>query len=293
VATPGADYSVIALEGVCLDISGCRILDGISWEVKEGEKWIVLGLNGSGKTSLLRLLSGFGYPSRGTMHVLGEPFGRTDLRTLRRHVGWVHGDLAVDFPRFMNGREVVMSGREGAIALYEERNGQAAEEAEAALDSIGVRHLAERLFHTLSTGERQRVLIARALAASPRVLLLDEPCIGLDPVAREDFLQSLSVLFRGRPDLTVIGVTHHVEEIIDGFTRLLVLARGRVAGQGDREEVMEGPAIARVYGERCRVDRRDGRYAMRFVAAPEATEDSDLSATTSRARNAAGCRGGE
>jgi iron complex transport system ATP-binding protein len=262
------DHAAVALQGVCLDIGGNRILDGISWEVAQGEKWIVLGLNGSGKSSLLRLVSGFGYPSRGMMHVLGEPFGRTDLRDLRRHVGWVHGDLAVDFPRFMSCREVVMSGEEGAIALYQEKVGHAVEEADAALSSIGARHLAERFFHTLSTGERQRVLIARALAARPRILLLDEPCIGLDPVAREDFLSSLSALFRDRPDLTVIGVTHHVEEIIDGFTRLLVLSKGRVAGQGAREEVMAGPAIARVYGERCRVDRHEGRYVMRFVAAP-------------------------
>ncbi len=264
--SPG-DHAAIALREVCLDIGGSRILDGISWEVGQGEKWVVLGLNGSGKSSLLRLVSGFGYPSRGSMHVLGEPFGRTDLRDLRRHVGWVNGDLAADFPRFMNAREVVMSGGEGAIALYEDKVGREADEADAALDSIGARHLAERLFHTLSTGERQRVLIARALAAGPRILLLDEPCIGLDPVAREDFLQSLSVLFRRRADLTVVAVTHHVEEIIDGFTRLLVLSKGRVAGQGGREEVMAGPAIARVYGERCRVDRYEGRYAMRFTAA--------------------------
>jgi iron complex transport system ATP-binding protein len=270
VAETGANHSAIELRAVCLDISGTRILDGISWDVAQGEKWVVLGLNGSGKSSLLRLISGFGYPSGGTMRVLGEPFGRTDLRDLRRHVGWVNGDLAADFPRFMNGREVVMSGGEGAIALYEDKGGREADEAEAALDSIGAGHLAERLFHTLSTGERQRVLIARALAAGPRILLLDEPCIGLDPVAREDFLESLSVLFSRRSDLTVIDVTHHVEEIIEGFTRVLVMGKGRVAGQGERDEVMAGPAIARVYGDRCRIDRHDGRYAMRFVAAPSA-----------------------
>jgi iron complex transport system ATP-binding protein len=278
VEAAATNHAAIALQGICLDVSGNRILDGISWEVGKGEKWVVLGLNGSGKTSLLRLISGFGYPSRGRMHVLGQPFGRTDLRELRRHVGWVHSDLAVDFPRFMNAREVVMSGGEGTIALYEETYGvraervlpygRAAEEADRALDSIGAHKLSERFFYTLSTGERQRVLIARALAARPQILLLDEPCIGLDPVAREDFLQSLAVLFRRRHDLTVIGVTHHVEEIIDGFTRLLVLEKGCVAGQGARDEVMAGPAIARVYGERCRIDRHDGRYAMRFVAAP-------------------------
>ncbi len=256
---------MIALQDVCLDIRGNRILEGISWQVAKGEKWIVLGLNGSGKTSLLRLVSGYGYPSRGSMQVLGEPFGRTDLRALRRRVGWVYGDLASDFPRFMTSREVVESGAEGTIALYEEKDGREAAQADAALESIGAGHLAQRLLHTLSTGERQRVLIARALAAGPLVLLLDEPCGGLDPVAREEFLSSLSRLFQRRPDLTVIHVTHHVEEIVPGYTHVLILAGGRVADQGTRDRVMEGPSIARVYGERCRVERRDGRYAMRFV----------------------------
>lgn len=265
MAIAGGDTRAVSLHGVSLDIRGTRILDTISWEVAKGEKWVVLGLNGSGKTSLLRLLSGFGYPSRGAMSVLGEPFGRTDLRMLRKHVGWVHGDLAVDFPGFMSGIEVVMSGAEGSLALYETRNGREAETAAAALESIGAGHLAERLFHTLSTGERQRVLIARALAAGPQLLLLDEPCLGLDPLAREDFLQSLSRLFALRSDLTVIGVTHHVEEIIEGFTRILLLAGGKAVAQGMRDEMMSGPEMARVYGRRCRIEHHDGRYAMRFA----------------------------
>ena len=265
MAVEGGDRSALSLKGVCLDIRGKRILDTVSWEVQRGEKWVVLGLNGSGKTSLLRLLSGFGYPSRGSMSVLGAPFGRTDLRDLRKHVGWVHGDLAADFPGFMSVMEVVMSGAEGSIALYETRDGKEADAAAAALASIGARHLADRLFHTLSTGERQRVLIARALAAGPQLLLLDEPCLGLDPLAREDFLLSLSRLFGLRSDLTVVCVTHHVEEIIEGFIRVLLLAGGKAVAQGTREEMLGGPEMARVYGTRCRIEQHDGRYAMRFV----------------------------
>ena len=113
------NHLAVSLSSVCLDIRGTRILSDISWDVGRGEKWVVLGLNGSGKTSLLRLLSGFGYPSRGDMQVLGEHFGRADLHQMRKRIGWVHGDLAADFPGFMNCREVVMSGAEGSIALYE------------------------------------------------------------------------------------------------------------------------------------------------------------------------------
>jgi iron complex transport system ATP-binding protein len=249
---------------VCLDIRGARILTDVSWDLARGEKWVVLGLNGSGKTSLLRLLSGFGYPSRGRMEVLGEPFGRADLRALRRRVGWVHGDLASDFPGFMSGREVVESGAEGSLAVYEELPREAVSRAQDALAAIGAGALAERRFHTLSTGERQRVIIARALAAGPELLILDEPCLGLDPVARERFLESLGQLFRARPRLTVIGVTHHVEEIIDGYDRMMLLADGRVVAQGTIPDVMAGPGIARVYGERCRITRVGSRYHMRF-----------------------------
>jgi iron complex transport system ATP-binding protein len=261
----GTNHLAASLSSVSLEIKGNRILSDVSWEVHKGEKWVVLGLNGSGKTSLLRLLSGFGYPSRGAMHVLGEHFGRSDLRQMRKRIGWVHGDLAADFPGFMDCREVVMSGAEGSIALYEAMPEKVVRHADEALASIGAGRLAERMFHTLSTGERQRVLIARALAAGHELLILDEPCLGLDPLAREDFLHSLGLLFRRRPDLTVIGVTHHVEEIIDGYDRVLLLAGGRVVDQGTIQAVMSGPGVPRLYGEGCRIEADAGRYRMYFV----------------------------
>jgi iron complex transport system ATP-binding protein len=266
---PAADGSAIRLEGMSLEINGTRILSGISWHVARGEKWVILGLNGSGKTSLLRVLSGFGYPSHGAVSVLGGEYGHTDLRLLRRHVGWVYGDLAADFPGFMTATEVVLSGGEGTIAFYDQITAAEAERAARALQEIGAGALAERRFHTLSTGERQRVLIARALAAHPQLLLLDEPCQGLDPVAREDFLHSLGYLFTRWQDLTVVCVTHHVEEIIPGYQRVLVLAGGTARAQGEREAVMGGEEIARIYGKRCRIEYHEGRYSMRFTGGPK------------------------
>jgi len=141
---------------------------------------------------------------------------------------------------------------------------KATRHADEALAALGADALADRMFHTLSTGERQRVIIARALAAGPELLILDEPCLGLDPVARESFLESLESLFNRRPDLTVIGVTHHVEEIIPGYDRMMMMHGGRVVAQGPIRDVMAGPGIARVYGDRCRIRHIGVRYHMHF-----------------------------
>ncbi|HVP18361.1 MAG TPA: ATP-binding cassette domain-containing protein [Spirochaetia bacterium] len=254
----------LELESVCLDIEGRQILKDITWRVGRGEKWIILGRNGSGKTSLLRLLSGFGFPSRGRMRVLGELLGRTDLHLLRRKIGWIHGDLAADIPVFMTALEVVLSGAEGSLVVYQEVPQTEEAMALRMLETLGMMDFAGRRFFRLSTGERQRVLIARALASGPELLLLDEPCQGLDPRAREEFLESLAGLLAARPDLSVVSVTHHVDEIIDGFTRVLVLEDGGVLAGGERDEVLTPVMVKRLFGERCRLHSRGGRYFLSF-----------------------------
>jgi iron complex transport system ATP-binding protein len=254
----------ISLSGVVLQIQGKRILGDISWDVERGEKWVVLGRNGSGKTTLLRLLAGYGFPSRGTLEILGETFGKTDLRQMRKRVGWVHGDLAAEIPPFMSAIEVVLSGARGSLAFYETAGRAEKTAAARHLDSMGAGGLAARIFRTLSTGERQRVLIARALTAHPEILLLDEPCAGLDPLAREEFLESLSALLQDRDGLTVVAVTHHVEEIVEGFAKVLVLDRGGVVAQGRKARVMKREVLSRVYGGRCRLSVRHGRYTLGF-----------------------------
>ncbi|HET6485603.1 MAG TPA: ATP-binding cassette domain-containing protein [Spirochaetia bacterium] len=274
------------LVGVGLWIGGKPILRGITWQVGPGEKWAVLGLNGSGKTTLLKLLSGYRFPSRGTVRILGETLGSTDVRALRKRVGWVHGDLAPEFPLFMSAAEVVASGTRGVIAVYDDGPEARSAAVRDALRSVAALHLAGRPFHQLSTGERQRVLIARALAARPELLLLDEPCAGLDPVAREGLLRSLEHLFETRPSLTVVSVTHHVEEIVRGYSRVLLLGRGRVAGVGPRDQVMREETLAGIFGPECRVSRRDGRYSLSF------RRDGSGSGGRTRTGSARGRRGG-
>ena len=231
-----------------------------------GQRWVLLGPNGSGKTSLVRLFSGYSYPSEGTLEVLGERFGRTDLRLLRGRIGWVHSDVRYQIPPFMSAAEVVLSRARGGLVLYGEVPAADRARALRQLDLLAVRHLAERRFATLSTGERQRVLIARALAPDVELLLLDEPAIGLDPAARERFLDDLAVLFRQRPGLTVVYVTHDIAEITSTYDGVLLLDGGRTVASGPPCETLTARNLQAIFGPRCRLQQHGDRYAIRFAA---------------------------
>ena len=263
---PSPAPQAVVARGIGLVVDGARILDDISLVLRRGERWAVLGPNGSGKTSLVRLFSAYAYPSEGTLQVLGERFGRTDLRRLRARIGWVHSDVRYQIPPFMSAAEVVMSRARGGLVLYGEVPAAALAQARRQLALLAAAHLAERRFATLSTGERQRVLIARALAPEVELLLLDEPAIGLDPAARERFLEDLAALFRQRRELTVVYVTHDIAEITARYDGVLVLDRGRTAACGAPPEALTEVTLQAVFGARCRLDRRADRYAIRFAA---------------------------
>ena len=259
----GGELSVL-LQDVSFELGGTPILRGIDWEVGAGGRWVLLGPNGSGKTTLLKLITGYVYPSSGRVAVLGREFGHTDLRELRTRIGWVHYDLRNMIPEFMNTLEVVLAGERGTLSFYEEYT--PAEQGRAAhnLEALRAGQLIGRRFATLSTGERQRVLIARALMAKPDILLLDEPCMGLDPLSREEFLESLQILFVEKPSMTVITVTHHVEEITGAYEGVLILDRGRVMACGGRKQTLKEEMISRLFGHRCTLSFRGGRYSLHF-----------------------------
>ena len=254
----------VLLQDVCFQLRGIPILEGIDWEVGGGGRWVLLGPNGSGKTTLLKLITGYTYPSRGRVAVLGREFGHTDLRELRTRIGWVHYDLRNMIPEFMNVLDVLLAGEKGRLSFYEEVTPEEKCRAEKNLRALRAEQLIRRRFSTLSTGERQRVLIARALMAQPEILLLDEPCMGLDPLSREEYLDSLHLLFLEKPDMTVITVTHHVEEITDAYRGVLILDRGRVLASGDRQQTLKGETISRLFGHRCALTFRAGRYSLHF-----------------------------
>ena len=244
---------------------GVRILDGISWQMKAGEHWAILGANGSGKTSLLSALTGYLTPTSGAIDLLGQRYGAANWPELRKQVGIVSSSIRQKMADAEPALVSVVSGKYAMIDYWGKVRRQAREEALALLSQIGCEPLAERPWAVLSQGERQRVLIGRALMAHPQLLILDEPCAGLDPVAREHFLEFIERLSRTPGAPALVLVTHHVEEIVQGISHTLLLREGRVLAAGKRSVVLRESLLSKTFGEKIRVTRRDGRVTLRVI----------------------------
>lgn len=244
-----------------------RILEAIRWTVRAGEHWVILGANGSGKTSLLSALTGYLTPSEGTIMVLSHRYGASDWRELRKRIGLVSSALAQMAPNDEPAWQTVVSGKYAMIDFWGKARKRDRRRALAILQDVGCQGLAEREWIYLSQGERQRVLIARALMSRPALLILDEPCAGLDPVARERFLQFLGRVGRKRPGPVLVLVTHHVEEIMPVFSHVLLLRRGAVLFQGPKRQALSERWLSRAFGAPLQLRRLPGpRLAMRIRA---------------------------
>ncbi|MBI4625222.1 MAG: ABC transporter ATP-binding protein [Verrucomicrobia bacterium] len=248
------------------------ILRGVNWRVAPGEHWVILGANGSGKTSLLKALTGYLSPTAGAFAVLGRRYGASDWRELRLQIGIVTSAFAAAIPPAEPALDTVVSGKFAQLDLWHRVTRVDRAAARRLLRSAGLAALADRAWAFLSQGERQRVLIARALMARPRLLILDEPCAGLDPVAREKFLRFVDQLARRTvgqvSDLThpapaLVLVTHHVEEITPGFTHALLLRAGRVVVAGPRGEVLTSKNLSATFAVPLRLVRRGGKLGLR------------------------------
>lgn len=239
------------------------ILNRVNWRVDRGENWVILGGNGSGKTSLLRALTGYLAPTAGDIELLGETFGRSDWRQLREHIGIVITSFSVLIPVCETALDTVISGKFAQLDLWMRVRPADRTAARRLLRRVDAAHLAKREWQHLSQGERQRVLIARALMARPRLLILDEPCAGLDPVARRDFLQLVDGLARLRNGPPIVLVTHHVEEITPAFTHALLLRAGEVVAAGPRKQTLTSAQLTKVFGTpiRLRQDRNELRLS--------------------------------
>jgi iron complex transport system ATP-binding protein len=245
-------------------IAGRRIiLDSINWTVKPGEHWAILGPNGSGKTTLLKIASGYLWPNGGgAVYRKGETL--LDLRELRKSIGWVTAALAGEIPGEEKALRTVVSGRFAQIGLLEQFGGAAnAIDYRAALRflrEMGCGHLRDRDFGTLSQGEQQKVLIARARMTKPYLIILDEPCAGMDPGARENFLATLVRIGKQKRLPALIYVTHHVEEILPLFRKTLVLHGGKILHSGATARVLNEKVLRQLYGISFTLVKRKGRY---------------------------------
>jgi len=253
---------VLEVRGLRLKRGHTVILDDITWRVEPGQHWVILGANGSGKTSLLSALTGYVTPTAGDISVLGRRYGRHDWRELRRHIGLVSSSIRQLMADDEPALETVVSGRYAMIDLWGRPTRRDRAVARRLLDRVECGHVADRSWRVLSQGERQRVLIARALMARPRLLILDEPCAGLDPAAREHFLQFLVRLGRRRDAPTLAFVTHHVEEIMPVISHVLVLKSGRALAAGEVSAVLKTKVLSRAFATSLRLKRNGRRYSL-------------------------------
>jgi iron complex transport system ATP-binding protein len=244
------------------------ILEGIRWSIARGEHWALVGANGSGKSTLLSIVAGDLWPSVGVVRVLGEEYGRVDKRELRKRIGVVSSALFEALPNSDTGVEVAASGISAMIGRLGPLEPADLERGRRALALVSATSTAPKPYGVLSQGEKQRVMIARALVNEPDLLILDEPCNGLDPVARERFLRDLGSLDRDANGPTQIHVTHHLEEVPSFVTHALVLAEGRVLKCGLVDDVFTPECLSAAFGAPCHVavDRStDGRRFRMWV----------------------------
>ncbi|CAB4364773.1 MAG: ATP-binding cassette domain-containing protein [Actinobacteria bacterium] len=239
------------------------ILAPLEWRVQPSERWLVLGANGSGKTTLLRIASLYEHPSSGTVDVLGERLGRTDVRQLRRRVGYLSAALAAQIRPELRCLDVVMTARYAALEPWWHRY-TTADEARAieCLERMGVAWTATRSLGTVSSGEQQRVLLARTLMNEPGVLLLDEPSARLDLGGREQLVQALAELTLDPAAPPLVLVTHHLDEVPPGMTHTLMLRDGKVVARGPLSTALNSDSLSECFGLPLHLERRpDGRFS--------------------------------
>ncbi len=256
---------MIVLENVSLWRGRDYLLKNVSWEVSKGEHWAILGLNGSGKTTLLNMINGYLFPSVGKVTVLGNQFGNYDLRELRKSIGWVSTSLQEKLYVTETATEIVISGKKAMIGLFEDPSEEDREKAIRLLNRLGCSEFVHRTYQTLSQGEKQKVLIARALMAQPKLLVLDEPCTGLDIFARENLLRFIDQLGREPNAPTLVYVTHRTEEILPVFNKTLLLKKGQVYGKGDTQEILTKEVLSGLFDTSVTVSHTSGRTWIHLV----------------------------
>lgn len=262
-SSSGVHDCPLELDHIVFEREGRRILDDISLHVTRGQHWLVLGANGSGKTTLLRIASMYEHPSSGSVRVLGEQLGRTDVRRLRRRVGYASAALGADFRTALTATEIVMTAKYAALEpWWHEYTDEDHRQAERCLTRMGVGDMSERTLGTLSSGEQQRVFLARTLMNDPGILLLDEPSARLDLGGREQLVAALDDLAAHQDGPPFVLITHHVDEVPEGVTHALLLREGRAVAQGPIDEALTETSLSDCFDMPLSLERRtDGRLS--------------------------------
>ena len=249
---------LIELKNVSVIRDGKTILDQVSWVMQQNEHWAVIGKNGAGKSFLLQLLSANFHPTSGIVTVMGEELGKVSVWDLRKQIGLVSNQLHQRYHNYFTVREVVCSGFFASIGIYEPIEDYMFAKADEVLARIGISNLAQRPFGELSHGEQRRTLIARAMVFNPRMLVLDEPCSGLDIPSREEFLSTVQKL--GEEGHNLIFVTHHLEEVIPVINNVLYIKNGKIHAKGDKSAMFSEPLLQEVFDFPIPIVKSDDRY---------------------------------
>lgn len=256
--------SVIKLNNVSVVRDGKPILSNIDWQVEGSQRWVIIGPNGAGKTTLLRLIATQIHPTTGTAQVLGGDFGHVDLHEMRTRIGFASNALANRIPLVETVLDAVMTASHGITGRWSEQY-DAIDERRAmrVLGEWELSDFANREFGSLSDGERKRTQIARAVMPDPELLLLDEPVASLDLAAREHTVNLLGQYAISPYAPAIVMVTHHLEEIPEGFTHALILTDGQIFAAGEIEHVLTSTNITEAFGVGVEVDQFEGRYRAR------------------------------
>lgn len=263
--------AILKLKNLCV-WREIPILKKISWEIHKGEHWVILGPNGSGKSTLLGALTGYITPSSGEMTILDQTYGQSDWRALRKKVGIVSTVIHSMIQPDESALKLVISGKEAMINHWGKIPIGDIKKAQKILKLMKASHLENRTWIQLSQGERQRILIGRALRADYQILILDEPCAGMDLVAKENFLKFIDQLIRQKNFPTLILVTHHVEEISPSFQHVLVLKDGKIIAAGKKDKILTSETLTKAFKNKIMVKKSAGHYQAKLISKKGATK---------------------
>lgn len=256
-----AKEKILDIRNLCFE-ADFPVLSDITWSINRGERWVLLGANGAGKTSLISTICAYNTPSSGEMAVDGKTYTNYDWQKIRQKIALVGSQIKRAIaPNEIVG-DVVVSGKFAVINYWGKITNALRIEAMRNIRALGIAKIADSKWAHISQGERQKVLLARALMIRPKIVFLDEPCAGLDPVARKNFVSFLNGLSDDKSIPAIVLATHYLEEIPPAFSKAIVLAHGRVLASGDTTKILNSRVLSEAYGAPCKMSRRNGKYTL-------------------------------